>query len=126
VALYEHSKYYANDAILFLANEKYTDRQKELCICSMQKAALADYVVIVSHCQKLFDQGKMTESVLKWAIAPNFSNRHLIVRNFNDEKVKLLLQGIRNDDKTSMQLKELTDDILSGKLWSNIRDASAN
>jgi hypothetical protein len=121
--IYEHGTLYLADALSFLSNERYNDKQKKICICSMQRAALKDYIEIVNKCKKLFDEGKMPEDILAWAVAPNFSNKYLIVRNYNDDSVKKLLNKIYLDKKTSQQLKETIEEILSGALWNSIKES---
>lgn len=124
INIYEHSNLYMTEALLFLSNDKYTDRQKKTCICSMQRTTIENYIKICKQCKDLFDTGKVTESILAWAIAPNFSNRYLIVRNFNNENVKILLQSVKDDPKVSTGFKDTVETILSGVLWNNIKESN--
>ncbi len=126
IDLYEHSSFYIADALLFISNDRYNDKQKKICICSMQKTTLDDYINILRKCQILYDSDAISEDVLEWAVSPNFSNRYLIVRNFKEEKVRKILNQIHEDQKTPPQLKEKIEDILSGALWENIKASEGN
>jgi|SRR5579859_3236077 len=124
--IHEHSPIYLKDAMKFLSNESYSERQKKLCLCSMQRAPLEGYVKIVVQCKELYDNDKISEGPLDWAIVPNFSKAHTIARNYNDDNVRDVLNNILQDKKISTDLKETVKDILSGVLWKNIREIEGN
>lgn len=119
--LYEHSLIYFSDATLFLSRESHSEQQNKICICAMQRAPLENYIDIVRECKSLFDDGKISEDLFRWAIDPNFSKSHLIVRNYSEEAVKTLLNDIYQDKNASTSLKETIQNILSGSLWSDIK-----
>ncbi len=124
--LYEHSSFYIDDAIKFLGRVDYTPSQKKISINSMQRTNVEDYVRFCEKSKSLYDDGKISEDILKWAIAPNFSNRHLIVRNYENTTVVKLLNDLKNDPKISEEFRKNVENILSGKSWESIKELNAN
>lgn len=124
--LYEHSTFYINDAIKFLGREEFTPAQKKISINSMQRAKLEDYLKLCDECKFLFDIGKVSEDILKWTITPNFSNRHLIVRNYENAKVVEFLNSVKIDTKVSEEFKKSIEKILSGKSWESIKEMNTD
>jgi len=120
--IYENSDVYLPDAFLLLANAKYSEGQKKVCICAMQRAGLVNYVKIVDRCKELYDAGEISESLLNWAIAPNFSKAQPIVRNYDEWIVRGVLYGVLSDNKVSKGLKDEVMTILSGEARGNISD----
>src|ERR1700722_16995621 len=126
INIYEHSNFYIQEAILFLSNDRYTDIQKKICICAMQKASLQNYLAILDKSKIQFDNKRMSESILEWAIVPNFSNRYLVVRNYKVQGVSNFLNSVVQDNKTSPQFKENIEKIISESLWENIKESEGN
>jgi hypothetical protein len=124
--LYEHSPFYIDDAIELLGRDNFTLTSKKISINSMQRLSIEDYTRFCNECKSLYDKGKITEDILEWAINPNFSNRHLIVRNYEDASVIKLLESIKNDPKISTTFKKSIDNILSGKAWLGIKQINAD
>jgi hypothetical protein len=124
--LYEHSSFYLYDAINFLGKEGYTNTQKLICINSMQRLNLEDYLKLCVECSNLYNSNKISEDILKWAIIPNFSNRYNIVRNYKNISVVKLLNGIRAHPGLSQAFKKSIDLILSGESWDNIKEVTGN
>ena len=92
----------------------------------MQQASLENYIKVVNQCKELFDSGKIAEDILEWAVIPNFSNRHLLVRNFENANVKRFLIDMQYDKRISLRFKENIGNILSGTLWNNIKESEGN
>lgn len=122
VNLFEHSSFYIDSAIQFLEREEYTPAQKKISINSMQRVKLEEYVRLCEECKALYDAGKISENILEWAISPNFSNRHVIVRNYDKAVVIKLLNGIKSDSKISNEFKERIEKILSGKSLEGLKE----
>jgi hypothetical protein len=126
INLYEHSSLYIDNAIEFLGREEFTSVQKKISINSMQQANLEDYVRLCEECKSLYDSGKMPEEILNWAINPNFSNKHLIVRNYENAIVIKLLNSLKDDTKVSDGFKKSIEKILNGKSWEGIKEIGAD
>lgn len=124
--VYEHSPFYIDNAIEFLGREEFTTAQKKISINSMQRAKLEDYVRLCEECKSLYDNGKIPEEILKWAINPNFSNKHLIVRNYENAGVIKLLSSVKNDPKVSDEFKKSIEKILNGKSWEGIKEINGD
>lgn len=122
INLYEHSPFYIDNAIGLLGRDEFTPTQKKICINSMQQLKIEDYVRLCEGCKSLYDSGKLPEDILKWAINPNFSNRHLIVRNYEEATVIKLLTSIKNAPKISEGFRKSIEKILSGKAWQGIKE----
>jgi len=125
VNLYEHSVFYTVDAINFLKQKEFTAIQKRICINTMQRSNLEDYIRFCKECKFLYDSNSISEDILKWVIIPNFSKTHVIVRNYENEAVKKFLNDIRNDSKISAELKRDVKNILSGESWRKIKSILA-
>ncbi len=121
--LYEHSSWYVIDASNFLSNDTFTERQKMICLNSLQGLSINKYVPILRRCDSLFNAGKIPESLLSWSLAPNFSNRHLVVRNYKNEDVRGILNDLLQNDRCTPDFKDLIKNILSGDLGDNIKDS---
>lgn len=126
VNLYEHGVFYVDSAIKFLGNKVFTDFQKKISINSMQRVKLEDYVRVCKECKMLFDEDKISESILEWAISPNFSDRKVIVRNYDKEVVIKFLHSIKRDSKISTELKKNVDNILSGESWYKLKEMNGD
>ncbi|MEO8404595.1 MAG: hypothetical protein ABI480_08375 [Chitinophagaceae bacterium] len=123
IDIYEHSSSYIDSAIRFLTDEKYSLHQKTVCIYSMQRAKLEDYVLILEQCANLFEKEKIPELLLKRAISPTFGKKRPVIENYNDANVKRILESIKGDGKVSQEFKTTIEKILSGEYWNNIKDS---
>jgi hypothetical protein len=119
--LYEHSAWYIVDASNFLSSETFTERQKIICLCSLQSLSIDKYIPILRRCDNLFNAGKISESLLSWSVAPNFSNHYLVVRNYTNEQVKEVLNNLLQNNRVTSKFKDMIKSILSGDLWDNIK-----
>lgn len=122
MTLYENSSYYLDSAINFLRRKEFSDAQKKIGINSMQRSELEDYIRLCVECKSLYDAGMMSEDILKWVINPNFSNRYIIVRNYENAEVIKLLDSISNDPNVSNEFKRNIENILDGKSLGEIRE----
>ena len=122
IDLYEHGSFYIDNAIEFLSRGESTPAQKKISINSMQKVRLEDYIRLCKECKFLYDSGKISEDILKWAIAPNLSNKYLIVRNYENTEVVEFLNSIKSDPKVSEEFKKSIEKILSGISWESIKE----
>jgi len=123
VSIYEDGSRYVNDAIGFLAKTEYSSEEKKICICSMQKLALDEYVRFGYLSKDLYSRNKINEDILNWVINPNFSTRHILVRNYKNKRVIALLKEIQNDKMISSNFRKLITDILSGQLFQEIENS---
>lgn len=117
VTLYENSIFYIDSAILFLRDTNFTDRQKKICIATMQRVSLEHYIKICYECKSLFDKEVINEELLEWSIVPNFSNRYLILRNYKSPLVSEFLKSLKENSRVTGDFKERMDEILIGKTW---------
>lgn len=122
VNLFEHSSFYIDSAIQFLGRKDFTNTQKRISINSVQRAKLEDYIRLCEECKMLYDTNKISENILEWAINPNFSNRYLIVRNYDKSIVINILNNIKSDSKISHDFKKRIDKILTGESWKKLKE----
>ena len=119
--LYEHSSYFTDSAIAFMSDEKYTNNQKIICVFSMQRASNVDYIKFLTACENLFDENKLNENVIKQSVAPSFGKRRIVIKNYNNPSVRLILQKILKNKSLSSSFKQLLENIISGKTWEGLK-----
>ncbi|MEO5890621.1 MAG: hypothetical protein ABIQ31_10230 [Ferruginibacter sp.] len=119
IDVYEHNAYYIDSAIRFLSDPQFTIHQKTICVYTMQRTKLKDYIRILEHCANLFNKGKIEELLMNRAISPTFGRRKIILKNYDDEAVKSILERTRDGGKASQEFKVMIDKILSGEYWKN-------
>jgi hypothetical protein len=118
--IYEHSNYYRDSAISFLSSATFNDMQKTICIYSMQRQTLDNYISILAICVNIFEKGAFSELLLSRVISPNFGKRKIIAKNYDDIRVKNILIKIKESKKASIELKSNIAGILSGVEWKNM------
>ena len=121
IEVYENPLLYFGEAETFISNSSNSEVDKEIVIYSMNKVELSYYVKFVNGCFESFKKGDLPEDLLERAISYPFSKNLLIVENFEDQKVRLLLEDILEDKNTHLKLKNKITDILSGKTWTEIK-----
>jgi hypothetical protein len=126
VCLYENGKQFKEEAIKFLSSTTATQRQKLICIYSMQGLNLDDYISFAEGAAPLYQEGVINERLMDLIICANIPEKYILVRNYNNPKVKSLLQGITNYPNCSRDLKESIDKILTGETWNEIEEFLRN
>jgi hypothetical protein len=121
IDVYENSMLYIDSALVFLRSSNFSVEQKKICINTMQRASLENYIKICYECKRLYDNGTINGKLLEWSVIPNFSNRYLVVRNYADPLVSTFLKNLKEDNKVTNEFKNTIDGILSGKIWENIK-----
>lgn len=122
MGIYKNPSLYLKKTIEFLSQDKFNNAEKKISICLMQGLSLDDYLQLFSEAEDLFRQKKIDESLLVWVINPNFSDRHILVRNYRNDKVINLLTFIKSDPSISLISKNIIENILSGKLSPFLTD----
>jgi len=90
-----------------------------IALCSMQALSLDQYLPILRKCDSLFKEGKLSETLMSWTVNPNFSKRHLIVRNYKDPWIQAILTDLSQQSSLSEAFKRQLKSILSDSLWEN-------
>lgn len=121
IALYENPTLYQNDAIAFLANEKYSYEEKAIVVYAMQKAELKVYKGFLNEVIKLFYERKINESMLGLALSAPINKRYIVIKNYSDEDISAMLKDLKNSESTSPEFKERIENILSGKSWKGVK-----
>lgn len=121
VNIYEHSSYYVDSAIEFLSDEKFNLHQKTVCVYSMQRVELQDYIRFFEECKNLFNTGKIPELLLNRVISPTFGKKKIVVANYDNVDVKRILESIKDGGKASKEFKVMIEKILSGEYWNNVK-----
>lgn len=122
--IYENSSLYSDSAINFLSYVEYNEVQKKICINSMQRMPVSNYVKFCKQAKLLFDSNRISESLLEWVVSPNFSTNFNLIKNFDNRGVIIYLSDIRDDKKISDEFKKRVGQILAGKTWENIKEIS--
>lgn len=119
--IYDHSKFYYDDMILFLKNNNFEDTLKYSPICirnsiwAMQNLPLKQYVGFCDTIFTLFNNGKITNDELFEVISPNFGGKYILRENYKNADVINFLGRVKNNQKTSDSLRKEVDEILAGK-----------
>lgn len=119
--VYENPMAYIDDAEYFILNSNRPRVYKEIVVYSMNGLDIEQYRLFVSICYESFKKDNLEEDILARAIGYPFSERMVIIENYEDEGVRELLDSILVDRKVSLKLKGQVTDILSGKTWSGIK-----
>lgn len=121
IALYEHPDVYQNEALAFLASDKYSYDEKSIAIYSMQKLELEGYKGFLGGIIKLFNEHKINESMVGLALSAPVNKRYIVIKNYDDEDISKMLRGLRDSSETSIAFKERIGNILSGKAWKGVK-----
>jgi hypothetical protein len=118
--IYEHSDAYIEDAIRVLSKGHFSTMQASVCIFAMQNLSAVDYVNFCQFYLRLYENNKITESMLKQAILPNFLESRIIPENYQDSNVILLLHEVQNNGSISQTFKNEIENVLSGKYLEGV------
>lgn len=120
ISLYENPSLYQSDAIAFLENERYSEEEKSIAVFTMQKSDLEGYLVFFRRVVKLFNDEKITEGILSEVISSSVNTKYIVIRNYRNKDVSGILNGLKTNEKISIELKERIENILSGKSWKSV------
>ena len=87
----------------------------------MQDLELNDYVDFCEAVVEVFNKGDLPEYCLKTIVFPNFLKKHIIIENYDNQRVIELLNRIRDNKSISADFKDNIVNILSGKAWNNLK-----
>jgi len=119
VEIYEHSSSYFEDVKKLLSKEQFTQDQAVICVFSIQKLNINDYVELCRIYTELYDQHKISENTLELIIIRDFLKKRVIADNYTNPKVIALLNTLNNDKMISKNFKAMIEDILSGKFYND-------
>jgi hypothetical protein len=105
IKIYEKPTCYIDSTIDFLSNDTYSLHQKTVCIYSMQKLNLKDYIMILNASSDLFQKKKIPEELLE---------------------IEKILKKIIDNKELSSNLKNILERILSGEYWKKLKEFEDN
>jgi hypothetical protein len=123
ITLYEHPDMYQSEALAFLANDMYSFDHKSIVIYSMQKSELKGYKEFLGGVIKLFNEHKISESMLGLALSAPINKRYIVIKNYDDEDISKMLKGLRDSSEISFAFRARIDNILSGKAWKGVKNS---
>ena len=122
LGLYENSITYVDSAIKYVAQVQYSDHKKAICILSLQRADIQNYLPFLDSCITCYQNEIISEDLLYMAIVPNFGKKRPVVKNYENPYERQLLEKMLNQSGLSNQFKSTITSILSGKLYKQLRD----
>ena len=121
VNIYKQGKAYKEEAIRFVTQKGQSVQKLKICILAMQDLELNDYVDFCEAVVEVFNKGDLPEYCLKTIVFPNFLKKHIIIENYDNQRVIELLNRIRDNKSISADFKDNIVNILSGKAWNNLK-----
>lgn len=118
IDLLESPNKYIKDAVKLLSDDSSSIQQKMIAAYSMQKLPLTEYIAFLKDVTELYlNEIFEDDYLLIIIIAADFSSDCPVIKNYTNEDVVLTLGKIKNNKRTTDNLKIWIDRILSGKAW---------
>ena len=122
IKLYENSSVYRKDALLFIADTLKSEQKKQIAVLSMQNLPEDAYIDFCNSVVDLFVKDIVTEELLQTAVFFSLNSKYQIIKNYKNQVVINLLDKIKSHSQ-NIDLKERTDNILSGKDWKDVAES---
>jgi hypothetical protein len=115
--LFDSSLYYFLEIKAALADTNITNEKKTICIYSVQKFELNEYIDFTNYSLQLFIDGKINEWLLRLVVFPQgFKTDMRFAQNYKVKSVRVLLSNMMKIKNISRSFKEDIRYIYSGKM----------
>ncbi len=123
ILFYENPEIYYDDAMLFIASEKYTAQQKIIAARAMCRLPWKRYVGMVSRLWKLQQSNMIGAQLFESLSFPVYNWNTTIAEHYDDQEVRELLTEIAGSKKVENNLHDyIIQDLLTGKAREHIRE----
>jgi len=105
---------------LFICDTNNSEVQKFIAIYALRELDFEQYSDFFEKCLKLYENNQLSEEIIFTILSPGLNWNCTIVKNYEDKKVKRLLN--RNYKGMSEDMKEIFRNVLLGYIWADIED----
>jgi len=119
---YHNAKKYIDPAKKLLKCENLSNYQKRIIAYAMFGLEFKEYLDFVNYCYKCFEKKLFSEKVLLSSINSYYTNEDHIIKNYDNEDVKELLDKVRNNSLITNELRKHINNVLSGKVWEDKKE----
>ncbi len=111
------------DTVLQYLKQPEDFTNKLIAICSMTKLPLDQYVDVVSSCYNLYQKKAINEDLLERCTFNEFDSKHIITKQYKNQKLQHLLIQMLKNKALSKQFKSSIKETLSGKSYADLKKA---
>lgn len=122
IEVYEYPEYYIDSVLKFLEISNKTIQQKMIAIYSIQKLSENMYISFAQKATKLYQMKIINEDLIALIISSDLPPNYTIIKNYNNYDVIELLNTIKDDGTTSLNMKNRIEKILSGVAWEKVQE----
>ena len=121
--IFENPRLYLNNVIKYLSDSSKTKGEKTIAIMTMQRKDYFKNLNFLYACDYLYRQDLVDEQMLFNILFPRLDLTNAdIFKNYKNEQVQNVLNDIKNNSKTTINLKNIIEDILTGKTYKEQKD----
>ena len=121
--IFENPRLYLNNVIKYLSDSSKTKGEKTIAIMTMQRKDYFKNLNFLYACDYLYRQDLVDEQMLFNILFPRLDLTNAdIFKNYKNEQVQNVLNDIKNNNKTTINLKTIIEDILTGKTYKEQKD----
>jgi hypothetical protein len=117
IAMYENPERYMNNVLTYLADTTNTRQERTIAFLAMQKKGLVNNLNFLYACNFLYRNGLIDEEMISRILYPIDLSNCDIIKHYKSEQIRKVLLDVRYNKRTSNSLKEVIDDVLSGKAY---------
>ena len=120
--VHSEPKKYAEIVQSFLTEDELTEQQKVIMILMMQKLPLNDYVKFLDSLIQMFEEEKITHTVMRWAVLPGYEWNTLLAEGYKDSGVILVINRLIKLEIVEKELKSyIEEEILTGRAKKQVQ-----
>ncbi len=127
IKIYEYPTLYINNVIAYLDDSSHSKEKATIASLTMLHKDFSNSLNFLYACNYLYKRNLLGEDILFLIFFPPVELGNCdIIKYYEDEQIRSVLNDIRNNSRTFSNLKKIIADILSGKSYREQKDFLAN
>jgi len=125
IRVYESAEDYINNVLIYLADQEKSRQERTIALLTMQKRNWRNNLNFLYAVNYLYRQGLVEGEMIYLILFPIALDNRDIIKNYKAQQIRKVLLDIKGNKRTSKDLQNTIDDILSGKAFREQRRSLA-